>query len=60
MKKRTTVYIDAELLEFVKKEKINMSQLLEAAIRIVKNGNKEDILGGFGPPDPGSNPGGSV
>ncbi len=60
MKKRTSVYIDAELLEFARKEKIKISQLLESAIKIVKNRNKEDILGGFGPPDPGSNPGGPV
>jgi len=36
MKKRTLVYIDAELLEFARKEKINISPMLEAAIRIVK------------------------
>ena len=40
MKKRTSVYIDANLLEYAKKEKLNLSRLLEEAILSVKNGNK--------------------
>ena len=40
MKKRTSVYIDAELLEFAKREKLNLSKLLEEAILSAKNRNK--------------------
>ena len=40
MKKRTSVYIDADLLEYAKKEKLNLSKLLEEAIREVKNPKK--------------------
>lgn len=36
MKKRTSVYIDAELLEFAKKEKLNLSKLLEEVLRSSK------------------------
>lgn len=38
MKKRTSVYIDAELLENAKENKLNLSQLLEWAIKEALNG----------------------
>ncbi len=60
MKKRTSVYIDAELLEFAKNEGLNLSKLLEKAIRGIKNRKKADIPEAFGASNPGSNPGGSV
>ncbi|RLI79963.1 hypothetical protein DRP05_01925 [Archaeoglobales archaeon] len=60
MKKRTSVYIDADLLEYAKNKKLNLSKLLEEAIRFCKNKKQADILGGFGPPDPGSTPGESA
>ena len=37
MKKRTSVYIDAELLEKAKESGINISQLLEKAIQNALN-----------------------
>ncbi len=38
MKKRTSVYIDADLLEKAKNACLNISQLLEAAIQNALNG----------------------
>ncbi|MEM0215068.1 MAG: type II toxin-antitoxin system CcdA family antitoxin [Archaeoglobaceae archaeon] len=40
MKKRTSVYIDEALLDFAKKEGINLSNLLEEAIKSCRNGKK--------------------
>ncbi len=60
MKKRTSVYIDAELLEFAKKEKLNLSKLLEEAIKSVKNGNKASERVTCNHQVPGSNPGGGL
>ena len=40
MKKRTSVYIDAELLDYAKNEGLNLSKLLEEAIRELKNPKK--------------------
>jgi len=58
MKKRTSVYIDEELLEYAKRNKINLSQLLEEAIREVKNQNKQGRTRASRARCPGSNPGG--
>ena len=57
MKKRTSVYIDAELLEFAKREGLNLSKLLETAIIRAKNGANIYIEGACRAPAPGSNPG---
>ncbi|MEM0332434.1 MAG: type II toxin-antitoxin system CcdA family antitoxin [Archaeoglobaceae archaeon] len=38
MKKRTSVYVDAELLEWAKQNSVNISQLLENALKSIKNG----------------------
>ncbi|WP_048086335.1 type II toxin-antitoxin system CcdA family antitoxin [Ferroglobus placidus] len=40
MKKRTSAYIDAELLEWAKQNKIKLSQLLEEAIKSIQNEEK--------------------
>lgn len=37
MKKRTSLYIDAELLELAKKNGVNMSKLLEEALKSLKS-----------------------
>ncbi len=58
MKKRTSVYIDAELLEFAKREKLNLSKLLEEAILSAKNRNKSVERVTCNHQVPGSNPGG--
>ncbi len=58
MKKRTSVYIDAELLEFAKSEGLNLSKLLEEAIKSVKNRNKAEERVTRNHQVPGSNPGG--
>jgi len=47
MKKRTSVYIDAELLEKAKERKLNLSQLLEWAIKEVLNGKKKQSSAGL-------------
>jgi|GEM_PF-2827831 hypothetical protein len=39
MKKRSCIYIDADLLEFAKKNKINVSKLVEKALLELKNPN---------------------
>ena len=49
MKKRTSVYIDAELLEEAKKRKLNLSQLLEWAIEKALNGEINDFDEGLRP-----------
>ncbi|WP_457548707.1 type II toxin-antitoxin system CcdA family antitoxin [Archaeoglobus sp.] len=38
MKKRTSLWIDSKLLEKAKEKKINLSQLLEKAIKMALNG----------------------
>ncbi len=60
MRKRTSVYIDAELLEFARNNKLNLSKLLEEAIKNVKNQNKRPIIRDSRFRDPGSNPGRST
>jgi len=37
MKKRTSVYVDAELLDWAKQNGVNISQLLENVLRSIKN-----------------------
>ena len=49
MKKRTSVYIDVELLEEAKKRKLNLSQLLEWAIDKALNGEINDSDEGLRP-----------
>ncbi len=46
MKKRTSLYIDADLLEKAKR-KFNLSQLLEWAIIKALNGELEDLSSAF-------------
>ncbi len=60
MKRRTSVYINTELLEYAKKEKLNLSKLLEEAIKFCKIKNKRSILPDSGSGDAGSNPAGAT
>ncbi len=55
MKKRTSVYIDAELLEKAKEKKLNLSQLLEWAIKEALNGKISGYPEGLRTPRPGFN-----
>ena len=57
MKRRTSVYIDTELLEFARNSKLNLSKLLEEAIKNVKNQNRGAMRRTADPLYPGSNPG---
>ncbi len=60
MKKRTSVYIDADLLDFAKKEKLNLSKLLEEAIKLAKSTDDSGRTRASRARCPGSNPGGRI
>ncbi|WP_048098180.1 type II toxin-antitoxin system CcdA family antitoxin [Archaeoglobus sulfaticallidus] len=57
MKKRTSVYIDAELLEYARQNKINLSQLLEKSLKSLQNPKITGNTRACRALAPGSNPG---
>uniref|UniRef100_A0A7J3M2G7 Uncharacterized protein n=1 Tax=Archaeoglobus fulgidus TaxID=2234 RepID=A0A7J3M2G7_ARCFL len=49
MKKRTSVYVEAELLDWAKQNGVNISQLLENVLKNLQNGEKQIEFEGLRP-----------
>ncbi|MEM0215584.1 MAG: type II toxin-antitoxin system CcdA family antitoxin [Archaeoglobaceae archaeon] len=49
MKKRTSLYVDAELLDWAKRNGVNISQLLENVLKSLQNGEKRVEFEGLRP-----------